>query len=94
MLTHEQLKNKMLQDPEVKKLYEQPDPEFELLDVLLKARKRAKMTQEDVAKKMHVSRPVISRIESASTRHSPRISTLRRYAKALGCKLEIKLKRV
>jgi len=94
MLTHEQLKEKMLRNPEVRKQYENPDPEFKVLDVFLKARKDAKMTQEDVAKKMHTSRPAIARIESVSRKHSPSLNTLFKYAKAVGCELEIKLKRV
>ena len=42
MLTHEQLKKKMLEDSDVKRLYEQPDPDLLLLDEFLKARKKAK----------------------------------------------------
>ena len=94
MLTHKQLKEKMLRNPEVRKQYENPDPELEILDVFLKARKEADMTQEDVAKKMHTSRPAVARIESVNMKHSPSLHTLLKYAEALGCKLEINLKRI
>lgn len=94
MMTHEQLKEKMLQNPEVREQYENPEPELELLEVFLKARKEANMTQEDVAKKMHTSRPAVARIESVNMKHSPSLHTLLKYADALGCKLEINLKRV
>ena len=93
MLTHEQLKKRMLEDTKVKRLYEQPDPDLKLLDEFLKARKKAKMTQADVAKLMHTSRPAIARIESPTDKHSPRLSTLRRYADTLGYVLEIKLRK-
>ena len=93
MLTHEQLKKKMLENSDVKRLYEQPDQDLKMLDEFLKARKKAKMTQEDVAKIMHTSRPSIARIESPADKHSPRLSTLRRYAAALGYELEIKLRK-
>jgi predicted transcriptional regulator len=40
------------------------------------------LTQGDVAKAMHVSQPVYARMESGKVK--PRVSTLRRIAKALG----------
>jgi DNA-binding XRE family transcriptional regulator len=95
MLTHEEMVGKMLGDPEVKAEYDALEPEFELLDELLKARDEAGFTQEDVAKRMGTSRPAVARIEAGggSKRHSPSIATLRKYADAVGCKLQIKLVR-
>jgi len=95
MLTHEEMVGKMLEDPEVKAEYDALEPEFELLDELLKARDEAGLTQEDVAKRMGTSRPAVARIEAGggSKRHSPSIATLRKYADAVGCKLQIKLVR-
>ena len=95
MLTHEEIVGKMLNDPEVKAEYDALEPEFELLDELLKARDEAGLTQEDVAKRMGTSRPAVARIEAGggTKRHSPSIATLRKYAEAVGCKLQIKLVR-
>ena len=66
-------------------------PEFELLDKLLEARKRAGLTQGQVAEKMGTKATAITRLESASRRHSPKIETLRKYAEAVGCRLNIEL---
>jgi len=95
MLSHEEMVRKMMDDPEVRAEYDALEPEFELLDELLKARDEAGLTQEDVAKRMGTSRPAVARIEAGggSRRHSPSIATLRRYAEAVGCKLQIKLVR-
>jgi len=95
MLSHEEMVLKMLKDPEVKAEYDALEPEFELLDELLQARGEAGLTQEDVAKRMGTSRPAVARIEAGggSKRHSPSIATLRKYAEAVGCKLQIKLVR-
>lgn len=93
MLTHEEMVGKMLEDPEVKAEYDALEPEFQILDELLKAREEAGFTQEEVAKRMGTSRPAVARIEAGggSKRHSPSIATLRKYADAVGCKLQIKL---
>ncbi len=95
MLSHEEMVQKMMENPEVRAEYEALEPEFELLDELLKARDEAGLTQEEVAKRMGTSRPAVARIETGggSKRHSPSIATLRRYAEAVGCKLQIKLVR-
>ncbi|MBP9743688.1 MAG: helix-turn-helix transcriptional regulator [Burkholderiales bacterium] len=87
--THEEMINIMLSDPEVKKAYDELEPEFELLSARLKAGK----TQEEVAKLMHTTKSVVSRLEHSGGKknHSPSVDTLRRYAQALGCKLTIQL---
>ncbi|MCP9840685.1 helix-turn-helix transcriptional regulator [Synechococcus sp. J7-Johnson] len=64
--------------------------EFRLLRQLLDARKQAGLTQEEVALRMGTTRSAISRLEG-SHKHLPALSTLRRYAAALGCDLELNL---
>jgi DNA-binding XRE family transcriptional regulator len=64
--------------------------EFRLLRQLLDARKRAGLTQEEVATRMGTTRSAISRLE-ASRKHLPALTTLRRYADVLGCDVEINL---
>ena len=93
MRSHEKLKDKMLSNPDVRRAYEAPDLDIMILDEFLKARKQAKMTQEDVARKMRTCRPVVARLERSFERHSPSLRTLQRYAEAVGCRLEIRLKR-
>jgi len=94
MMTHEQMVRKMLKNPEVKAEYDALDAEFALLDERLAARRRAGLTQAEVAKRMGTKAPAVARIESGggSKRHSPSVTTLRKYAEAVGCKLEIRLK--
>jgi DNA-binding XRE family transcriptional regulator len=75
----------------VKAAYDALKPEYDLAAELLRARKKAGMTQEEVARRMGTQRPAIARIESPTSGHSPSVDTLRRYAEAVGCKLRIKL---
>lgn len=92
-LTHEQLKKEALSDPAVKAEYDVLAEEFSLLSELIKARKRAHKTQEDIAHSMGTSTSVVGRLETSvgKHRHSPTVDTLRRYARAVGCNLKIKL---
>ena len=80
-----------LKDIEFRQAFEVLQEEYETVDVLLKARKQANLTQEEVAKRMKTTKSAVSRLESSlvNEQHSPSLSTLRRYAAALGYKLEI-----
>jgi transcriptional regulator with XRE-family HTH domain len=90
---HSQLKNKALKVAEVRAEYDALGPEFTLLRDMLLARQAAGMSQGEVAEKMGTKPPAVARLESAlgSGKHSPSIATLRKYADAVGCSLEIRL---
>ncbi len=92
-MTHSELKQKAFKRPGVKAAYEEMEPEFALLRELLRARQDAGLSQAEIAEKMGTKAPAITRLESSlgSGKHSPSIATLKKYAKALGCHLEIKL---
>lgn len=92
MKTHEELKSIALARPAVKAEYERIErEEMPMLDAILKARKAAKMTQTEIALKMGVSAPAVSRLEHSliTGKHSPSIVTLKKYAEAMGKRLSI-----
>lgn len=94
MLTHDQLKAKALEKSEVREEYERVNrEEFALLDLLLQARREAGLTQADVAALMGTKAPAIARMERAlaSGKHSPSISTVRRYLEACGKHLRLEV---
>ena len=70
--------------------YEQSADEYSLVRELLAARSRAGLTQEDVAQSMGTTKSAVSRLEAAG-KHSPSFATLKKYAKAVGCEIEIRL---
>ena len=93
MRTYEEMKAIALSNPVVRSEFDRIErEEMPMLDAILKARKEANLTQEQVAKRMGVSTPVVSRLESAliSGKHSPSIATLKRYAEAMGKRLDIR----
>ncbi|MBI1823813.1 MAG: helix-turn-helix transcriptional regulator [Nitrospirae bacterium] len=82
-----------LKSPAFRAAWESLHDEFAALDMLLYARSRAGLTQEQVAGRMGVSQPALARVETSlvTRKHSPSFATLRKYATAVGCRLEIKL---
>ena len=75
----------------VRKAYDDLGEEFAFLDQVLSARAEAGLTQAEVAARVGTTQSAIARLESGARKHSPSIATLRRYARALGYRLEIKL---
>lgn len=84
---------RILGKPGVKEAYDALGDEYALLRELLHARQQAGLSQDEVARRMGTQRPAVTRIETslATSRHSPSLSTLRKYAAAVGCRLEVHL---
>lgn len=83
------LKRELLKDPEVRAEYDKRVPEYELVNALITARKKANLTQEDVAKRMGTKQAAIARMESG--RQKPSFKTIERYAKATGHRAVVRL---
>jgi transcriptional regulator with XRE-family HTH domain len=84
----------MLKNPAVKAEVERLNKEeFAILDEILEARKAAGLSQAEVARRMGTQAPAIARLESslATGKHSPSLNTLRKYAAALGKRVELHL---
>ncbi|MEW5980261.1 MAG: helix-turn-helix transcriptional regulator [Acidobacteriota bacterium] len=75
--------------PEFAKDFESGYQEFKFSVMLRQARERAGITQETVAKRLHTKKSAISRIENHA--EDIRLSTLKKYAKAVGKRLRIEL---
>jgi DNA-binding XRE family transcriptional regulator len=89
---HEVLKQKILADPEGLLEYEAFGLNLDIAEKMRKARKRARITQEVIAERMGTKKTVITRLEAAGgkSRHSPSLTTLAKYASAIGCHLDIR----
>ena len=94
MQTHGEIVAKLLKRPGVRQEVERIErDEGVLLDILLKARHDAGLTQAQVAERMGTQPPAIARLERAlaTGKHSPSLATLRKYAEACGKALEVRL---
>src|SRR5579884_3257339 len=74
-------------DSAYRKEYAALADEFALASTLIKARAKAGLTQEQLAKRMHTTQAVIARLESGRVKPSTR--TLERLAAATGMRLRI-----
>jgi HTH-type transcriptional regulator / antitoxin HipB len=76
-------------DPEFAENYDVGYADFKIGVILRQAREAAGMTQDEVAKKLQTKKSAISRIENHAD--DVRLSTIRRYAEAVGANLQIRL---
>lgn len=83
------LANRKEVDSEFTDNYDEGYQSFKFGVLLKEARKEAGLTQMDLASKLHTQKSAISRIENHS--EDVKLSTLERFAAALGKKLEIHL---
>ena len=71
------------------KAYNDLEEEYTLVREMLSARSNSGLTQEAVAELMGTTKSAVSRLESAG-KHAPSLTTLKKYAQAVGCDLKIK----
>lgn len=90
--THEKMVAKWMQDPAVRaEVARLEREEMSMFDEILAARKEAGLTQAQVAERMGTKAPAIARLENAliTGTPSPSLATLRKYAAALGKRVEL-----
>jgi DNA-binding XRE family transcriptional regulator len=71
------------------KAYNDLEEEYTFVREMLSARSKSGLTQEAVAELMGTTKSAVSRLESAG-KHAPSLTTLKKYARAVGCDLKIK----
>ncbi len=76
-------------DPEFADGFEIGYEQFKIGVILRAAREEAGLTQEDLAERLHTKKSAISRIENHA--EDIRLSTLEKFAEAIGRRLTLKL---
>ena len=82
-------KRQALKNSRVKAEYDKLQPEFELINAIIEARKKTGLTQAQLASKIGTKQSVISRLEIGQA--NPTLDFLKRLSTALNSKLEIHL---
>ena len=81
------VRRELLKNPEVKRAYDELEPEYKLAHSLIKARLAKKMTQAELAEKSGVNQVIIARLESGTA--NPTVGTVNRVANTLGKELKL-----
>ena len=83
------LKARLMEDPEFREEYACADEEYALIEALVRARAAANLSQEGLARRLGTTQSAVARLEGGKV--SPSFATLRRYAQATGTRLTVGL---
>ena len=87
MMNFDDFLNTQMKDPKFKKENDALEPEFEIIQAMIDARKDAGLTQQELAKRTGIAQSDISKLERGNA--NPSLRTLRRLAAGMGKKLHI-----
>ncbi len=83
------LKKRLMADQAFREEYEKADAEYRLIESLIQARIRARLSQAELARRIGTTQSAIARLEGGNV--SPTLSTLKRYAEATGARLQVEV---
>ncbi|ECN5336809.1 helix-turn-helix transcriptional regulator [Salmonella enterica subsp. enterica serovar Give] len=86
-IPYTEVKAKALQNPDVMAAYLAEKKEEELQELLANLRRRAGINSTQVAERMGITQPAVSKLEKNASKAS--VSTLERYAAACGASIKI-----
>jgi DNA-binding XRE family transcriptional regulator len=87
---HARFLAKAKQRPGFAEAYESIELKYALASQLLKTRAKAGLTQDGVAERMGTTKSAASRLEAVG-RYAPSYATLKKYAAAVACDLQVRL---
>lgn len=90
LISFSEFKKKALQDPEIKFEYDRLEPEYEIIEAIIKKRIEKNISQKQLAEKIGTKQSALSRLESGT--YNPSLRFLKKIATALDAKLSISIK--
>ena len=87
MSSYSEFKMELLEDPEVKAAYDELQPEYDIIQAMVDARKSQNMTQKDLSEATGITQADISRIENGT--RNPSLSMVKRLAAGMGMRLKL-----
>lgn len=79
--------NEQMKNPEFRKEWDALEPEFNMMQALIDARKMRNMTQKELAEKTGIDQSDISKIETGNA--NPALSTIKRLAEGMDMVLHL-----
>ena len=87
MSSYQEYKNRMLHDLEVKAEYDALEPEYDIIQAMIDARKTQNLTQKELSERTGITQADISRIERGL--RNPSLEVIKRLAHGMGMQLRL-----
>ncbi len=87
MSSYSEFKKELLTDPEVQAAYDELQPEYDIIQAMIDARKSQHMTQKELSEATGITQADISRIESGT--RNPSLEMVKRLAAGMGMRLKL-----
>lgn len=87
MVNYSDYKKQLLKDPELKAEYDALEPEYDIVNAMIEARKGLNMTQKDLSEATGITQADISRIENGT--RNPSLEMVKRLAAGMGMQLKL-----
>jgi len=87
MVNYSDYKKQLLKDPELKAEYDALEPEYDIINAMIEARKGLNMTQKDLSEATGITQADISRIENGT--RNPSLEMVKRLAAGMGMQLKL-----
>ena len=87
MSSYGEFKMELLENPEVKAAYDELQPEYDIIQAMVDARKSQNMTQKDLSEATGITQADISRIENGT--RNPSLGMVKRLAAGMGMRLKL-----
>ncbi|MCI6697022.1 MAG: helix-turn-helix transcriptional regulator [Erysipelotrichaceae bacterium] len=87
MITYKEYNNKCLEDSNFKKEYDDLEPEYDIINAMIKVRKEKGLTQKQLSELTGISQSDISRIENGTK--NPSLEMIKSLATGMGMRLKL-----
>lgn len=87
MSSYREYKAQVLKDPQIKAEYDALQPEFDIIQTLIDARKQLHLTQKELSGLTGITQADISRIESGT--RNPSLNMIKKIARALNMQVKL-----
>lgn len=87
MIKWKEYRDRKLQEPEFKQVYEDLEVEYAIMNEMLKLRCEAGISQSQLSQQTGITQPDISKLENGKA--NPSIATLKKVARAFGKRLQV-----
>lgn len=87
MSRFEEYRKKQFENPVFKEEYDALEPEFDIIQAMIDARKQQNLTQKELSERTGITQADISRIENGT--RNPSLEMLKRLARGMGMQLKL-----